>query len=51
MARRLRPVYTAPTEQAAKKRLGEFNEIWGTKYPAIVRLRQNTWTKFAPFLA
>jgi len=51
MARGLRPVYTAPTEQAAKERLGEVNEIWGTKYPAIVRLWENTWTEFAPFLA
>jgi len=51
MARGLRPVYTAPTEQAAKERLGEFNEIWGAKYPAITRLWENTWTEFAPFLA
>jgi putative transposase len=29
MARGLRPVYTAPTEQAAKERLGDFNETWG----------------------
>jgi putative transposase len=32
MARGLRPVYTAPTEQAAKERLGEFHELWGGKY-------------------
>jgi putative transposase len=50
MARGLRPVYTAPTEPAAKERLGEFNEIWGDKYPAITRLWENTWTEFAPFL-
>lgn len=50
MARDLRPVYTAPTEQAAKERLGEFNEVWGAKYPAITRLWENTWTEFAPFL-
>jgi putative transposase len=50
MARGLRPVYTAPTEQAAKERLGEFNETWGAKYPAITRLWENTWTEFAPFL-
>lgn len=50
MARDLRPVYTAPTEQAAKERLGEFNELWGEKYPAITRLWENTWSEFAPFL-
>jgi transposase-like protein len=28
----------------------EFTEIWGDKYPAIVRLWENAWTEFAPFL-
>ena len=50
MARDVRPVYTAPSEQAAKERLGEFNELWGAKYPAITRLWENTWTEFVPFL-
>ena len=50
MARDLRPVYTAPTEQAAKERLGEFNSAWGEKYPAVTRLWENAWTEFAPFL-
>ena len=44
MARDLRPVYTAPSEQAAKERLGEFNDIWGETYPAITRLWEHTWT-------
>src|SRR6056297_1919928 len=42
MARGLRRVYTAPIEQAAKERLDEFHEIWGTKYPAIVRPWEKT---------
>lgn len=50
IARDLRPVYTAPTEQAAKERLGEFHATWGEKYPAIVRLWDNAWTEFVPFL-
>jgi transposase-like protein len=29
IAKALRPVYTAPTEQAAKARFGEFTEAWG----------------------
>ena len=44
MARDHRPIYTAPSEQAATERLGEFNENWGAKYPAITRLWENTWT-------
>jgi putative transposase len=50
MARDLRPVYTAATEQAAKERLGEFHAAWGERYPAIVRLWNNAWAEFAPFL-
>jgi len=50
MARDLRPVYTAVNEQAAKERLGEFHATWGDKYPAIIRLWDNAWTEFVPFL-
>jgi putative transposase len=28
----------------------EFAETWGTKYPAIVRLWENAWAEFVPFL-
>jgi transposase-like protein len=50
IARELRPIYTAVSEQDAKERFCEFTEIWGDKYPAIVRLWENAWTEFAPFL-
>lgn len=50
IAKDLRPVYTAATEAAAKERLGEFNERWGERYPAIVRLWENAWSEFVPFL-
>lgn len=50
MAKDLRPVYTAPSEQAAKERLDDFHEIWGERYPAIKGLWDNAWTEFAPFL-
>lgn len=50
MARDLRPVYTAATEQAAKERFGEFTAKWGQQYPAIVRLWENAWSEFIPFL-
>ena len=46
----LRPVYTAPTEAAAKARFDEFAEKWGTKYPAIRQLWENGWPEFIPFL-
>ena len=50
MSKDLKPVYTAPTEAAAKERFGEFAGKWGQQYPAIVRLWENAWTEFVPFL-
>lgn len=50
MSRDLRPVYTAPTEAAAKERFVEFSGKWGQQYPAIVRLWENAWSEFVPFL-
>ncbi|GAA2523128.1 hypothetical protein GCM10010201_21750 [Pilimelia columellifera subsp. columellifera] len=46
----MKPVYTAATEAAAQERFLEFAEAWGHKYPAIVRLWENSWAEFVPFL-
>ena len=46
----LKPVYTAPSEQAAKDRFAEFTAEWGQQYPAIVRLWESSWAEFVPFL-
>nr|WP_281920745.1 IS256 family transposase [Nocardia cyriacigeorgica] len=51
IAKALKPVYTAPTESAALERFYEFTEAWGGKYPAIVKLWENSWPEFVPFLA
>ncbi|ORI17271.1 IS256 family transposase [Rhodococcus sp. 1168] len=50
MARDLRPVYTAPSESAAKERFTEFTTKWGQQYPAIIRMWDNAWSEFVPFL-
>lgn len=50
IAKALRPVYTAPTEDAALERFIEFQDAWGAKYPAIVRLWEASWAEFVPFL-
>jgi len=50
IARDLRPVYTAPTEAAARARFDEFAEKWCTMYPAIRQLWENAWSEFIPFL-
>jgi putative transposase len=51
IAKALRPVYTAPTEAAARERFADFTQAWGQKYPAIVRLWERAWAEFVPFLA
>ena len=51
IARDLRKVYTAATEAAALERFCEFSEAWGQRYPAIVRLWENAWAEFVPFLS
>jgi transposase-like protein len=51
IAKALKPVYTAPTEAAALERFLEFAETWGARYPAIVKLWENAWAEFVPFLS
>ncbi len=50
IARDLKPVYTAANEAEALERFAEFAAAWETKYPAIVRLWENAWAEFVPFL-
>src|SRR3954447_3913603 len=50
IAKDIRPVYTAPSEAAAKERFVEFTAKWGARYPAIIRLWENAWSEFVPFL-
>jgi putative transposase len=47
----LREIYTAPTEAAAAARFAGFEQAWGGKYPAIIRLWRSAWEQFTPFLA
>lgn len=50
MARDLKPVYTAPSESAARERFAEFTQTWGQQYPAIIKMWDNAWSEFVPFL-
>ena len=50
LGRALKPVYTAPSEQAALDRFAEFSDKWEKRYPAIIRLWTNAWAEFVPFL-
>jgi putative transposase len=51
LARDLRPIYTAPSETEALNRFAEFSGTWERRYPAIIRLWENAWAEFTPFLA
>jgi putative transposase len=51
VAAALRPVYTAPTPDAAATELDAFEaSTWGKKYPATVRVWRDAWERFTPFL-
>jgi hypothetical protein len=50
IAKVLKPVYTVATDQAALNRFAEFADAWGRKYPVIVKLWENVWEEFTPFL-
>ena len=51
IAKDLKPIYTATTEAAALDRFAEFSERWEGRYPAIVKLWENAWAEFVPFLS
>ncbi len=51
IAASLRPIYTAPSIDAAEAAMAAFEAEWGAKYPAIVNLWRNAWEVFIPHLA
>lgn len=51
VARDIKPVYTAPSEQAALDAFAEFSDKWEKRYPAIIRLWSDAWAEMVPFLA
>ena len=48
--RDIKPIYTAVNPQAARAALEDLTEKWGSKYGAIIRLWNNAWEEFIPFL-
>ena len=52
VAAALRPIYTAPTVEAAETELLAFaDSALGKRYPAAVATWENAWERFIPFLA
>jgi putative transposase len=46
----LKPIYTAPTEEAAKDALEEFASVWDESYPMISKSWLSNWERITPFL-
>jgi transposase-like protein len=50
LKRDVAPIYTATNAAAARSALDDLTDRWGKKYAAIVRLWENAWNEFIPFL-
>ncbi|HET6915546.1 MAG TPA: IS256 family transposase [Acidimicrobiales bacterium] len=50
LKRDLKPIYTAVNATAARVAFDDLAEKWGARYPAVVRLWDNAWSEFIPFL-
>jgi putative transposase len=50
LKRDLKPIYTAINATAARAAFDELADKWGDRYPAVIRLWNNAWEEFIPFL-
>jgi transposase-like protein len=50
LKRDVKPIYTAVNAQAARAALDDLADKWGARYGAIIRLWENAWEQFIPFL-
>ena len=48
--RDIKPIYTAVNATAARAAFDDLAEKWGQRYPAMIRLWENAWAEFIPFL-
>ncbi len=50
LKRDVKPIYTAVNATAARAAFDDLAEKWGPRYPAVIRLWDNAWAEFIPFL-
>ena len=50
LKRDIRPIYTAVNAAAARAAFDELADKWAGRYPAVIRLWDNAWAEFIPFL-
>ncbi|CAB1368370.1 IS256 family transposase [Denitratisoma oestradiolicum] len=52
LAAAIKPIYTAPSAEAAQAELDAFEAgLWGTKFPTVVAAWRRAWDKVIPFFA
>ena len=49
VAASLRPIYTAPTREAAEAALSEFASVWDPSHPTIGEVWRRNWERITPF--
>ena len=49
VAKDLKAIYTAPTEEEGQLALTQFDDIWGKKYPHITQSWINNWNELSTF--
>ena len=47
----LKPIYTAPSVEAAERALDAFETEWGPQFPTVVKSWRSRWSEIVPFLA
>ena len=47
----LKNIYRAPTVEQAEEALGDFEEVWDSRYPMISKSWRNNWSRIIPFFA
>nr|WP_130340636.1 IS256 family transposase [Micromonospora kangleipakensis] len=50
LKRDIKPIYTAVNATAARAAFDDLADKWGGRYPAVIRLWDNAWAEFIPFL-
>ncbi|MBY8871835.1 IS256 family transposase [Micromonospora sp. PLK6-60] len=51
LKRDIKPIYTAVNADAARAAFDDLTDKWRSRYPAVIRLWDNAWAEFIPFLA
>lgn len=50
LKRDIKPIYTAVNATATQAAFDDLADKWGSRYPAVIRLWDNAWPEFIPFL-